>query len=211
MGDEAYWFNDEQEIRDQCWHIQPGDVVIDVGCHIGSYSIPALNAGAVVYAVDPDESRLAELRRLWDGDQSRLITVCEALAEPGGYTPEFRDALDVADFTDFHAPADALFSTLDELVTRYNLTRVDWVKIDVEGAELGVLLGGVGLLAGLHPKLLIEAHDKVYKFVADMDNERRCHDLLTGFGYDIEVVPYYDHAWTVDRDFWFCVNTKRGA
>jgi FkbM family methyltransferase len=202
--DRQYWFNDEQEIRDRYWHIQPGQVVMDIGCHIGSYSIPALKAGAAVYAVDPAEGRLEELRRIWDGDPARLVTIPRALAGDGGYTPEFRASLGHAAYAEFHAPADARFSTLDVLAAEYALTRLDWVKIDVEGAELGVLTGGLEALARFRPALLIEAHDKVYKFVAGMGSERKCHDLLTGLGYEIEVVPYYGHDQTVDRDFWVC-------
>lgn len=204
MEDKDYWFNDEQLIRDRYWHIEPGQVVMDVGCHIGSYTIPALTAGAVVYAVDPDESRLGQLRGLWGGDPARLVTVSRALAEPGGYTAEFRSKLDVSGYTEFHAPAGARFSTLDELTAEYGLTRLDWVKIDVEGAELGVLTGGQETLARFSPALVIEAHDKVYQFVSDMGNERKCHDLLAGLGYEIEVVPYRDQPMTVDRDFWVC-------
>jgi FkbM family methyltransferase len=206
LEDEGYWFRDEQEIRDRYWHPGPGQVVIDVGCHIGSYSIPALTAGAAVYAVDPDGDRLSQLRRMWHGDPARLITVRRALAENGGYTAEFWAHLGHADYRQFHAPATARFCTLDELAAEYGLTRLDWVKIDAEGAELGVLSGGTETLTRFRPALLIEAHDRVYKFVADMDSQRKCHDLLAGLGYEIEVVPYDDHPWTADRDFWFCKN-----
>lgn len=201
MEDKDYWFDDEREIRDRYWRIEPGQVVMDVGCHIGSYSVPALTAGATVYAVDPSEPRLAQLRQFWDGDPARLVTVTRALAEDGGYTAEFRASLDVSGYREFHAPASARFSTLDELAAEYGLTRLDWVKIDVEGAELGVLAGGLETLARFRPALLIEAHDKVYKFVASMRSERRCHDLLEHLGYEIEVVPYTRSA---ARDFWVC-------
>lgn len=201
MEDKAHWFGDEQEIRDQYWHIEPGQVVIDIGCHIGSYTIPALDAGATVYAVDPSEPRLAQLRQYWDGDPARLITVNKALAEKGGYTPEFRASLDAAGFKEFHAPASARFTTLDDLAAEHGLTRLDWVKIDVEGAELGVLTGGRETLTRFRPSLIVEAHDRVYAFVAAMGNERQCHDLLAGLGYEIEVVPYTRPAF---RDFWVC-------
>lgn len=196
-----YWFDDEREIRDEHWLIEPGQVVVDVGCHIGSYSIPALTAGATVYAVDPDESRLAIVRKFWDGDPDRLITVNRALAEKGGYAPEFRANLTISPYQEFHAPEDAHFSTLDELAAEYGLTRLDWVKIDVEGAELGVLTGGREALARFCPSLVIEMHDQVYKFVHDMRSGPQCRELLEGLGYKIEIVPYTRSA---PRDFWVC-------
>lgn len=197
-----YWFSDEREIRDKYWSsIEPGHVVVDVGCHIGSYSIPALKAGATVYAVDPDVTRLTWVRDFWDGDPGKLITVPVALADKGGYTAEFRAKLSISDFQEFHAPADADFTTMDELVEEYGLSRLDWVKIDVEGAELGVLTGARETLARFHPTLLVEAHDRVYKFVYDMRSEQQCHELLKGLGYEIEVVPYLQ---STPRDFWVC-------
>jgi FkbM family methyltransferase len=204
MSDPArdFWFSDEREVRDKHWsQIEPGHVVLDVGCHIGSYSIPALKAGATVYAVDPDVARLTCVRGYWDGDPDKLITIQKALAEPGGYAAEFRKNLDASAYSEFHAPADADFCTLDELADEYGLTRLDWVKIDVEGAELGVLSGAVKTLARLRPSLLIEAHDLVYKFVYDMRSEQRCHELLKDLGYEIEVTHY---ACSTPRDFWFC-------
>lgn len=48
--------------------------------------------------------------------------------------------------------------TLDCVLKRLNVTRVDWIKIDVEGASLEVL---EGLSANLqsHPNLIVEAFD----------------------------------------------------
>lgn len=201
-----YWFADEREIRDKYWSsIEPGHVVLDIGCHIGSYSIPALKAGATVYAVDPDETRLTWVRQFWEnehGDPGKLITVKKAVAEPGGYTHQFRRALGLSAYAEFHAPEDAEFTTLDDLVSEYGITRLDWIKIDVEGAELGVLTGGQKTLAELRPSLLIEGHDRVYRFVYDMRSEQRCHELLKNLDYAIEVTHYTPGA---PRDFWFCL------
>jgi len=46
--------------------------------------------------------------------------------------------------------------TLDALCARTGLTQLDFVKIDVEGAELGVLEGGEKTIESLAPTLLIE-------------------------------------------------------
>ena len=49
--------------------------------------------------------------------------------------------------------------TLDALAQRLGLERVDFIKIDVEGAELKVLNGGQSVLATSRPILLIEANE----------------------------------------------------
>jgi hypothetical protein len=47
--------------------------------------------------------------------------------------------------------------TIDELLGELGLSRVDWIKIDVEGAETMVLRGGRRLLEGSkNLKLIIE-------------------------------------------------------
>jgi methyltransferase FkbM-like protein len=47
---------------------------------------------------------------------------------------------------------------LDDLVSEVALRRVDWVKIDVEGAELQVLEGARGVLREFRPSLFVECH-----------------------------------------------------
>jgi FkbM family methyltransferase len=45
---------------------------------------------------------------------------------------------------------------LDDFCTREGLDRVDFIKIDVEGAELHVLQGGEKIIEAHHPAMLIE-------------------------------------------------------
>jgi hypothetical protein len=47
-------------------------------------------------------------------------------------------------------------TTLDAYAAARNVARVDLIKIDVEGAELGVLQGAANLLARDHPLLHLE-------------------------------------------------------
>ncbi len=201
---EAGQFDDENEIRSAYWHVAPGDVVIDVGCGVGSYTIPALEAGATVVAVDPFQDYLTEL---WanctaqGASTSRLITVCEALAAPGGYSPELWAGMAGARWPHLLAQRGHAFATLDELADRLELDRLDWLKIDVEGAELGVLQGGLESLRRWHPKLIIEDHTLVYEFVRAMGSEAACLALLGELGYVIEKVPYTSPL-SVPRTFW---------
>jgi FkbM family methyltransferase len=194
------WLEDEAEIRAAYWHPGPGDVVMDVGCHVGSYTLPALAAGAHVYAVDPRRAYTAILAGLCPPGQRTLLTIINwALSGEGGYLPDFREALDAAPHPEHHAAADDTFVTLDELVARFGIDSLDWLKIDVEGAELGVLHGAARSLASLRPALIIEDHTDVYPFVAEMESRRHCLELLAAIGYDITTVH---HPGTPGRDFW---------
>lgn len=50
-------------------------------------------------------------------------------------------------------------TTIDAFVTQQNLKKLDFIKIDVEGAELDVLKGAEKTLYTLKPKLLLATHD----------------------------------------------------
>jgi hypothetical protein len=50
--------------------------------------------------------------------------------------------------------------TVDSFVAHRKLARVDWIKCDVEGAELYVLLGAQATLRRFHPTLLLEIEER---------------------------------------------------
>lgn len=68
--------------------------------------------------------------------------------------------------------------TLDTLVKRLNLNRVDWVKIDVEGAELAVLKEARNAL-GIIRNLIIEVWHQ---------NADEVFDILRQRGYEMVVL-----------------------
>lgn len=183
----------EQAVRDKYWHIQPEQVVIDVGCAWGLYTLPALQQGATVYAVDPSNWILD----LAKDKLERLTIINKAVAEEeAGYSQEFWETIETTKacygMIGVYAPLnrDTEFTTLDKIVEEYNINRLDWIKIDVEGAELSVLKGGINALVKFHPSLLIEDHSLVYEFVKEMDSTRKIKELLLSLDYKIEDYHY---------------------
>jgi FkbM family methyltransferase len=58
-------------------------------------------------------------------------------------------------------PAEEIeLKTLDEFSRQHDLTQLDLIKIDVEGAELPVLKGGIATISRFHPYLIIEIQDQ---------------------------------------------------
>jgi hypothetical protein len=102
-----------------------------------------------------------------------------------------------------HTPPEGVhWATLDGLMNGrvIETDRIDWIKIDVEGVEFGVLQGGIRLLEEHHPKLVIEDHSKVYEWVRRTRSTSKIVDMLHGVGYRIEVVPYAVEG-TPERDY----------
>jgi hypothetical protein len=82
--------------------------------------------------------------------------------------------------------------------------RVDWIKVDVEGGEVGVLEGAQETLRRFSPRLLIEDHSRVYPWVAEQGTTQRLLSLLDEYGYETEYVddtyPDYVVGWRAYGD-----------
>ena len=87
--------------------------------------------------------------------------------------------------------------TLDSLISEhFKGNRVDFLKIDTEGAELEVLKGGIETIKKYKPKLLLELH--LFK---DRNMSKKLEDFLGPLGYKWMIKPYTPHvshmfAWT---------------
>lgn len=182
-------YADEQPVRDAHWRPQDGDVVIDLGAAVGSYAIPALAAGARVIAVDPDYGATAKLERVAALNGLNGLTIVHAAVfDQPGYPGDMRAALEASGYAYLIPRREAAWTSLDDLAG--GLGRLDWIKIDVEGAELGVLRSGISTLKRFRPRLLIEDHTEVYPYVAAMGSRRQCRELLGELGYAVTEIPY---------------------
>jgi len=131
-------------------HLEPGDVMLDVGAHIGEFTLLAASRGATVHAFEPDPANAALLRvNLEDAGCSGAVTVHECAVTESDGAMRFlahRNPSLSALWTADRAAGDAL----DALA----LPRVDVIKIDTEGAELGVLRGATTLLQRCSPTIV---------------------------------------------------------
>jgi FkbM family methyltransferase len=66
--------------------------------------------------------------------------------------------------------------TLDQYVSQHGLTRLDFIKIDVEGAEDLVLEGAIESLKAFHPAIIFEGNP---------ESATRCEQLLHSTGYTL--------------------------
>jgi FkbM family methyltransferase len=143
--------------------IRPGWTVLDAGANMGYYTLllaRLVGPTGRVDAIEPAAATFAALKRnlkLNTMPQVRLHRL--ALADRVGESQLRHGAhsgiahlADVAVDTD--EPVQVL--TLDEFVAREELARLDFVKIDIEGAEGRFLKGGESTIKRWRPTLLIE-------------------------------------------------------
>jgi hypothetical protein len=191
----------EPPLEGWCRSIRQGDVVFDVGARFGAYTMPALAAGARVTAYEPaDEGPSALLGYAHHNGWMSRLTVRRVGLFDGvhGYPEEWARQVFGSQF-----PATNLgFPSALDRETRGS--RVDHVKLDVEGLELGVLEGAAETLARWLPRLVVEDHegvgplpdDETSRYPERVESRRRIHVMLGGLGYELTEMP-----WDVSRVF----------
>jgi FkbM family methyltransferase len=140
---------------------KPNTTFVDVGAHIGSivFEVMRNHAAVRIVAIEAMPDKVEKLRRKFPSVEFHCCAVGESTGEAAffvhsqysGYSSLGRPG-NRADqsITEIRVPV----RRLDELVT---FADVDAIKIDVEGAELGVLRGAVGLLQKCRPIVMFES------------------------------------------------------
>ena len=146
--------------------VNPGDVVIDGGAYWGDTALYfAHRAGpdGRVVSFEFEPSNLEGLtHNLGVNPQlaGRIKVIPAALWDKPGQTVTVRafgPATAIDGTGDTHAPTD----TIDALVARRVVDRVDFIKLDVEGSELNVLQGARATLQRFRPRLAIAAYHRL--------------------------------------------------
>jgi FkbM family methyltransferase len=195
--------DEETPIRESYWQPKAGDVCIDIGAFHGSYTLPALAAGATVYAIDGRFGPLKVLRKRADGFglSDRLTLIHAAISNGKPYAEDHVKAIATGPKPSREMIPNALWYTLDDLVSVWKPNGIDWIKVDVEGGEVGVLEGASETLCRFSPRLLIEDHTRVYPWVAEQGTTERLLNLLAEYGYTTTYIsdtyPDYVVAWPV--------------
>ena len=158
----SFTFDEERDIRETYWNVREGDVVLDVGASYGSYTLPACAVGATVVAFEPEPLVFTDFVQnlqlngwlrtrchpfnlgLWDEDAVKV-----SMATYAPHWPQHTISGPYQMVT-----LDRFALTHPELLGR----RLDWLKVDVEGAEEQVLRGGIETIRRFRPKLLVECH-----------------------------------------------------
>jgi FkbM family methyltransferase len=170
--------------------IQPGDCVCDVGAHIGYVSLYFRRLAGLgrVYVFEPGQNNLPYLRANVEGTGIRLVE--KAVGDHDGEVRFFLESSTgqnnsmVKDFQGLQANARIAYVAVEVREILVPLIRLDtffaheavtpaFIKVDVEGAELGVLRGAAGLIARAKPAWMVEVQAEAPEILA----------MLSGAGY----------------------------
>ena len=161
-GYSFFTFEEERDIRETYWDVKEGQVVVDVGASYGSYSLTACVMGATVIAFEPEPLVFADLMT-----NLRLNGWLETRGHAfnAGLWDETAERVPMESYAP-HWPKQTIsgpyrMTSLDKFSLMNPALlgqRIDWIKVDVEGAEERVLRGGAGCIRRFRPRMLVECH-----------------------------------------------------
>jgi len=127
------------------------DTVVDIGAHIGTFSIPAATIAKEVIAFEPSQQSFTQLSQNSQQNEANLTLHNLALGSTAGQGALRARAHANAGAHSLVSGTDFEITTVDEKVAR-----ADFIKLDVEGMELQVLLGAQKLIKNSRPVVLFE-------------------------------------------------------
>lgn len=151
--------------------VRPGDVVLDCGANVGTFTRRALEEGAgKVVAIEVSPLNVEALQRtfareiaegrvvvygkgVWNKDDTLELTV---------YDNSALDSLVLRDRPETEAPSRLVrvpLTTVDKIVSELGLQRVDFIKMDVEGAESEALAGARETISKFQPRMSVASEN----------------------------------------------------
>jgi FkbM family methyltransferase len=191
-------YHERYEARLLACCLAPGEVFWDVGAHVGYFTLLAARsvgpAGKVV-AFEPSNDAWERLTRNLALNPGYVVEpVKAAVSDHAGQAVLYAAGDTVDSSASLFAGADVAARqevvstlTLDDFSRAPGQKPPDFIKLDVEGAELAALRGAREVLASASPLLLIEMEEKIFQRLGV--NPEDLHRLLT----DIHYLPAFLH------------------
>ena len=145
-------------------HIEQGMIIVDVGANIGYYTlIAAIRTGesGKVIACEPESENMQFLQRMTRANSLTTVVLLEyALGDEDARAPLYLHPDNKGKHSllkvEGHTPVQIETRALDKLFPTLGISRIDVIKIDIEGWEAKALKGMNELLKKFHPTLFFE-------------------------------------------------------
>lgn len=148
--------------------VQPGDVVVDVGAHVGTFDDDALRHGASkVILIEPDPVNVECIRRNFPKEiaEGKVIIIAEGAWSSDG-TLDFAEGVansgtgSIAIKETGAKTIKVRVRKIDDMFRELKIGKVDFIKMDIEGAEREALKGAAETLKAYKPKLMLDSYHR---------------------------------------------------
>lgn len=143
-------------------HVTSTSVVVDVGANIGAFTIPLARRAKTVIAIEPSPQVLPFLKENVKLNHLANVTVVECAASAHGdssvdfYVPPQDHFGMGSSAPQFNVrPITVPARQLDEILADHGVSKVDVVKVDVEGYEAHVFRGAKKLLTSAGAPVIV--------------------------------------------------------
>lgn len=170
-------------------------VVVDAGAAEGHFSVSTavLLSKAIVYAFEPSDRQRIMLQRnarLNNVDSRIHITPAGLYSRTGRLAFRTAGAASFLEAVEENSLGFPCFEKvpvvrLDDWRKENKIDRIDLIKMDIEGAEIEALEGGLKTLEDLKPTCLVQA----YHIRGGVRTFEKCSAILKSVGYDCKEWP----------------------
>jgi FkbM family methyltransferase len=167
-------------------YLRHGNTVMDIGANIGLFAVVmgrTIGQTGVVIAFDPVPNNIVRLKSNLNENGISAEAVYELALGSANELMELKMSDDTA-YASMHKVEygfgngqviQVSVKRLDDVWHERGRPMISFIKMDVEGAELEIIKGGVEMLTQCHPTMLIEANTPQYL--------AKLNEALQPFGY----------------------------
>jgi FkbM family methyltransferase len=136
------------------FEIKENDIVVDLGCNVGVFTVLPAKAAKQVVAIDAQSMFLEELKKNMIANNC-LSNVSTLLSFVGSKSGVFADK-EILKQSPFYDKTPLRLS-MNQICHRHDLARIDFLKIDIEGSEFCLFAGNHAWLERVE-KIAMEVH-----------------------------------------------------
>lgn len=174
------------------YNLKKGDIILDCGAYVGCFSIIAsklVGEKGKVISFEPDATSYRKLLANIELNKIKnIVAINKGLMSKEGQEKFYARTSRGSSFVfenEFQKTKNIDVTTIDTIVKEFDLKKIDFIKMDVEGAELFVLEGAKKTLQNLKPNLAIGTYHILNEKTTDSDVEKFLQKLKykteTGF------------------------------
>ncbi len=184
--------------------LKTGDVVVDAGACEGFFTLYALQKKVKkVYAFEPFDLFKEGLTKTFEPEikDNKVSIITKGLSDTTGST-RFSSTQEYICASQFDEQGDEFVETItmDDFIDTYNCEKIDFIKMDIENAELKAIKGAKKTIKKFHPRLSIAVYhdyknaEEIKKMILEYVPE---YKVVFGgcFMYDLPYRPYMVYAY----------------